>query len=216
MTTKPTTKIARHTADAIYVRGASLVDDLIGKLTFTEMMYFQLLGVKPTAGAGESPRRGAGDADGARHHALGDRHAPDLRFLPRGDPGRGGGRAAGGGKYFYRDDGRMCSQFGGNPFVFFTGNQSEGNCNSFSSVEATHSRLRPSAPQARRSALAAPDRRRRGSGRARAATSARCACWRRKSMRPGAGTSPSTPPARSPRCWAKSACRRKSCAASPW
>jgi citrate synthase len=44
----PTTKIARHTTDAIYVRGASLVDDLIGKLTFTEMMYFQLLGVKPT------------------------------------------------------------------------------------------------------------------------------------------------------------------------
>ena len=44
---KPTTKIARHTADAIYIRGASLVDDLIGKLTFTEMMYFQLLGVKP-------------------------------------------------------------------------------------------------------------------------------------------------------------------------
>ena len=46
---KPTTKIARHTTDAIYVRGASLVDDLIGKLTFTEMMYFQLMGDRPTA-----------------------------------------------------------------------------------------------------------------------------------------------------------------------
>jgi len=45
---KPTTKIAHHTADAIYVRGASLVDELIGKLTFTEMMYFQLLGKRPT------------------------------------------------------------------------------------------------------------------------------------------------------------------------
>ena len=45
---KPTTKIAHHTTDAIYVRGASLVDDLIGKLTFTEMMYFQLLGGRPT------------------------------------------------------------------------------------------------------------------------------------------------------------------------
>lgn len=45
---KPTTKIAHHTADAIYVRGANLVDDLIGKLTFTEMMYFQLLGERPT------------------------------------------------------------------------------------------------------------------------------------------------------------------------
>jgi citrate synthase len=44
----PTTKIARHTTDAIYVRGASLVDDLIGKLSFTEMMYFQMLGVRPT------------------------------------------------------------------------------------------------------------------------------------------------------------------------
>lgn len=45
---KPTTKIAHHTSEAIYVRGASLVDDLIGKLTFTEMMYFQLLGERPT------------------------------------------------------------------------------------------------------------------------------------------------------------------------
>lgn len=45
---KPTTKIAHHTTDAIYIRGASLVDDLIGKLTFTEMMYFQLLGARPT------------------------------------------------------------------------------------------------------------------------------------------------------------------------
>jgi citrate synthase len=45
---KPTTKIAHHTTEAIYVRGESLVDDLIGKLTFTEMMYFQLLGAKPT------------------------------------------------------------------------------------------------------------------------------------------------------------------------
>jgi citrate synthase len=47
-TKKPTTKIARHTAQAIYIRGESLVDDLIGKLTFTEMMYFQMLGRRPT------------------------------------------------------------------------------------------------------------------------------------------------------------------------
>jgi citrate synthase len=44
----PTTSIAHHTAEAIYVRGASLVDELIGKLTFTEMMYFQLMGERPT------------------------------------------------------------------------------------------------------------------------------------------------------------------------
>ena len=48
MADKPTTKIARHSADSITIRGASLVDELIGKLTFTEMMYFQLLGAKPT------------------------------------------------------------------------------------------------------------------------------------------------------------------------
>jgi len=46
----PTTKIARHTTERIFIRGESLVDDLIGRLTFTEMMYFQLLGAKPTAG----------------------------------------------------------------------------------------------------------------------------------------------------------------------
>ncbi|HUN69676.1 MAG TPA: citryl-CoA lyase [Burkholderiales bacterium] len=45
---KPTTKIAHHTTEAIYVRGASLVEDLIGKLSFTEMMYFQLLGARPS------------------------------------------------------------------------------------------------------------------------------------------------------------------------
>ena len=45
---KPTTKIAHHTTEAIYVRGANLVDELIGRLTFTEMMYFQLLGSRPT------------------------------------------------------------------------------------------------------------------------------------------------------------------------
>ena len=45
---RSTTKISHHTTDAIYVRGASLVDDLIGKLSFTEMMFFQLLGARPT------------------------------------------------------------------------------------------------------------------------------------------------------------------------
>jgi len=45
----PTTKIGRHTNEKIFIRGESLVDDLIGRLTFTEMMYFQLLGAKPTA-----------------------------------------------------------------------------------------------------------------------------------------------------------------------
>jgi citrate synthase len=44
----PATRIARHTPDAIFVRGANLVDELIGKLSFTEMMYFQLMGERPS------------------------------------------------------------------------------------------------------------------------------------------------------------------------
>jgi len=44
----PTTAICRTTTDAIYVRGANLVDELIGELTFTEMILFQLLGTRPT------------------------------------------------------------------------------------------------------------------------------------------------------------------------
>ena len=47
--TNPSTQIGRHTIDKIFIRGESLVDDLIGKLTFTEMMYFQLLGRRPSA-----------------------------------------------------------------------------------------------------------------------------------------------------------------------
>jgi citrate synthase len=43
-----TTKIATSTATDIVVRGKSLCDDLIGKLTFTEMIYFQILGRRPT------------------------------------------------------------------------------------------------------------------------------------------------------------------------
>ncbi len=44
----PTTSICHSTVDAIYVRGANLVDDLIGKMSFTEMILFQMLGQRPT------------------------------------------------------------------------------------------------------------------------------------------------------------------------
>jgi citrate synthase len=47
--TTPTTRIATSTADDIFVRGESLCDALIGKLTFTEMMYLQILGRRPTS-----------------------------------------------------------------------------------------------------------------------------------------------------------------------
>jgi citrate synthase len=42
------TKIATSTADDVYVRGKSLCNDLIGKVTFTEMAFFQITGAMPT------------------------------------------------------------------------------------------------------------------------------------------------------------------------
>ncbi len=44
-----TTSIATHTNEDIFVRDRSLCRELIGKLTFTEMIYFQVLGRMPTA-----------------------------------------------------------------------------------------------------------------------------------------------------------------------
>jgi citrate synthase len=44
----PTTAICHATTDAIHIRGASLVDELIGRVSFTEMMLFQLLGKRPS------------------------------------------------------------------------------------------------------------------------------------------------------------------------
>lgn len=49
-TTRPTTRIATHTADDVIVRGKSLCRDLVGKLTFTEMTFFQITGRMPSAG----------------------------------------------------------------------------------------------------------------------------------------------------------------------
>ena len=46
MTTK--TRICSTTADDVFVRGKSLTKELIGKLTFTEMTYFQVTGRMPT------------------------------------------------------------------------------------------------------------------------------------------------------------------------
>src|SRR5690348_12704210 len=44
----PVTHIAYHTNDAIIVRGADLIEELIGKVTFTQMMFFQITGTMPT------------------------------------------------------------------------------------------------------------------------------------------------------------------------
>jgi citrate synthase len=47
-TSNPTTRLCTHSIDSITVRGADLVDDLIGELTFTEMSYFAITGRRPT------------------------------------------------------------------------------------------------------------------------------------------------------------------------
>lgn len=44
-----TTSICHSTSDAVFVRGKNLCQDLVGKLSFTEMLYFQILGRNPTA-----------------------------------------------------------------------------------------------------------------------------------------------------------------------
>lgn len=43
-----TTSIATSTRDDVFIRDASLCHELIGKLTFTEMIYFQILGRRAT------------------------------------------------------------------------------------------------------------------------------------------------------------------------
>jgi citrate synthase len=45
----PTTHIANATAEDVFVRGKSLCADLIGKVNFTEMTYFQVTGKMPSA-----------------------------------------------------------------------------------------------------------------------------------------------------------------------
>jgi citrate synthase len=47
--TTPRTHIATHDAKDITIRGKSLCTDLIGKLTFTQMTYFQVTGRMPSA-----------------------------------------------------------------------------------------------------------------------------------------------------------------------
>jgi citrate synthase len=46
-TSTPTTSICDHGADAIFVRGHDLVEELIGGLSFSEMTYLQVMGTMP-------------------------------------------------------------------------------------------------------------------------------------------------------------------------
>jgi citrate synthase len=45
---KPTTGIASHSAEDVFIRGASLCKELIGQRNFTEVIYLQILGRMPT------------------------------------------------------------------------------------------------------------------------------------------------------------------------
>src|SRR4051794_28276598 len=45
---KQTTAIATSTVEDVFIRGKSLCKELLGKLSFTEMMFFQMLGRTPT------------------------------------------------------------------------------------------------------------------------------------------------------------------------
>jgi citrate synthase len=44
-----TTAICLSTADDVFVRGKSLCQELIGKFSFTEMLFSQILGRRPSA-----------------------------------------------------------------------------------------------------------------------------------------------------------------------
>jgi citrate synthase len=46
---EPTTSIASHSAEGVFIRGVSLCKELIGRRSFTEVMYFQITGRMPTA-----------------------------------------------------------------------------------------------------------------------------------------------------------------------
>jgi citrate synthase len=48
-TEAPSTSIASHSADDVFIRGKSLCKELIGQHSFTEVIYFQVLGRMPSA-----------------------------------------------------------------------------------------------------------------------------------------------------------------------
>ncbi len=47
---KPTTRLATHTNEELYYRDDGLVGTLMGKVSFTEMMFLHIMGRKPTKG----------------------------------------------------------------------------------------------------------------------------------------------------------------------
>ncbi len=49
-TPKPETKLATHTLTSLHVRDMNLVDDMMGKMTFTDAMFYHVMGARPTPG----------------------------------------------------------------------------------------------------------------------------------------------------------------------
>ncbi len=47
---KPETKLATHTLTALYVRDMDLVEEMMGRMTFTDAMFYHIMGQRPTPG----------------------------------------------------------------------------------------------------------------------------------------------------------------------
>jgi citrate synthase len=47
---KPTTRLATHTNEELYYRDSGLVAELMGKVSFTEMMFMHIMGRRPSKG----------------------------------------------------------------------------------------------------------------------------------------------------------------------
>jgi len=47
---KPETKLATHSLSALYVRDMDLVEEMMGKMTFTDAMFYHVMGTRPTPG----------------------------------------------------------------------------------------------------------------------------------------------------------------------
>ena len=83
----PITHIATADATSVTVRGRDLVNDLIGKHTFTEVFYFLVTGRMPDAAQARVLDACLVTLDGARLYAVRSDRADDGRERSRPDPG---------------------------------------------------------------------------------------------------------------------------------
>ena len=44
------TKLSTHTNEALFLRDKNLVEDVMGKMSFTDAMFYHIMGVTPSAG----------------------------------------------------------------------------------------------------------------------------------------------------------------------